>query len=93
MFVKRKGSDDLSNIIFNVSASILTKTVTGLDKFAEYEFQMLAITFLGDGPKSSVKVARTKEDGKFKALIGVLLFHINSTVATTVLVSNRYHIN
>ena len=64
LFVKRKGSDDSSNIVFNVSASIHTKTVTGLDKFAEYEFQVLALTFFGDGPKSSVKVARTKEDGK-----------------------------
>lgn len=72
LFVKRKGSHDSSTIVFNVSASILTKTVTGLAKFTEYEFQMLTITSLGDGPKSSVKVARTKEDGKFKAIIGVL---------------------
>ena len=72
LFVKRKGSDDSSTIVFVVSVSILTKTVTGLDKFTEYEFQVLALTFFGDGPKSSVKVARTKEDGKIKAFIGVL---------------------
>lgn len=72
LFVKRKGSDDSSSAVFIVSASLLTKNVTGLEKFTEYECQMLALTFLGDGSKSSVKVARTKEDGKIKALIGVL---------------------
>ena len=30
----------------------------------EYEFQVLAFTSAGDGVKSSVKVVRTKEDGK-----------------------------
>ena len=72
LFVKRKGSDDSSTLVFITSALILTKTVTGLDKFTEYEFQVMALTFFGDGPKSSIKVARTKEDGKIKALIGVL---------------------
>ena len=40
-----------------------TKDVTGLDKYTEYEFQVLAFTSVGDGPKSSVEVVRTKEDG------------------------------
>ena len=35
-----------------------------LDKYTEYEFQVLAFTSKGDGPKSSVVVERTKEDGK-----------------------------
>ena len=38
--------------------------VTWLAKDTEYEFQVLAFTSVGDGPKSSVKVERTKEDGK-----------------------------
>ena len=42
----------------------LTKDVTGLDKYTEYEFQVLAFTSVGDGPKSSVEIERTKEDGK-----------------------------
>ena len=41
-----------------------TKEVTGLDKYTEYEFQVLAFTSLGDGPKSSVEVERTLEDGE-----------------------------
>ena len=46
------------------SGGTLTKDVTGLDKYTEYEFEVLAFTSVGDGPKSSVKVERTKEDGK-----------------------------
>ena len=44
-----------------------TKTVTGLLKYTEYEFQVLAFTSAGDGPKSSKLVKRTNEDGKTKA--------------------------
>ena len=46
------------------NATVLAKTVAGLEKFTEYEFQVLAFTSDGDGQKSSVIVARTKEDGK-----------------------------
>ena len=46
------------------SAAILTKSVTGLDIYTEYEFQVLAFTSVGDGPKSTVQDERTKEDGK-----------------------------
>ena len=44
--------------------AILTKDVTGLEKYTEYEFQVLAFNSVGDGPTSSVEVERTKEDGK-----------------------------
>ena len=43
--------------------STLSRNVTGLDKYTEYEFQVLAFTSDGDGPKSSVEVERTMEDG------------------------------
>ena len=39
-----------------------TMTVPGLAKNAKYEFQLLAYTSVGDGPKSSVKVL-PNEDG------------------------------
>ncbi len=42
----------------------LARVITGLKKYTDYEFQVLAFTSDGDGPKSSVKVTRTKEDGK-----------------------------
>ena len=38
--------------------------INGLDKYTEYEFQVLAFTSHGDGPKSSVVVERTLKDGK-----------------------------
>ena len=71
LYFKRKDSDKSSTILYIDSASVLSKTVTGLDKFTEYELQVLAFTSVGDGPKSSVKVERTKEGGKdsVKALI------------------------
>ena len=46
------------------SATIYSKNVTGLTKDTEYEFQVLAFTSAGDGPKSFAKVQRTKEGGK-----------------------------
>ena len=44
--------------------AISSKVISGLDKYREYEFQVLAFTSVGDGPKSPVEVERTKEDGK-----------------------------
>ncbi len=70
MFYKKKGSSALQNtIIINstcgaILETILSKDVTGLEKYTEYEFQVLAFTSVGDGPKSSIKVERTNEDGK-----------------------------
>ena len=46
------------------SGSIWTKVFSGLEKYTEYEFQVLAYTSVGDGPKSSVIYRKTKEDGK-----------------------------
>ena len=53
------------------NGTTLTKDVTGLDKYTEYEFQVLAFTSVGDGPKSSVGVERTKEDGMKKYINNV----------------------
>ena len=44
--------------------AILNKTVTGLARNTFYEFQVLASTSVGEGPKSSVKVERTRNGGK-----------------------------
>ena len=41
-----------------------SRTVSGLLRYTKYEFQVLAFTSVGDGPKSAAKVERTKEDGK-----------------------------
>ena len=42
----------------------LSGVINGLDKYTEYGVQVLAFTSHGDGPKSSVVVERTMEDGK-----------------------------
>ena len=55
-------------IVINDERS-LSRVVTKLKKYTLYDFQVLAFTSVGDGPKSSVIVERTKEDGKIiKAL-------------------------
>ena len=46
------------------SRATLTKEVIGLDEYTQYEFQVLAFTSVGDGPKSFTMVKRTLEDGK-----------------------------
>ena len=61
---KKKSSSVPGTVLSINSESTLNRNVTGLDKYTEYEFQVLAFTSTGDGPKSSVVVKRTKEDGK-----------------------------
>ena len=64
LFFKKKGSLESSMPLTINSGSTLKKVVSGLDKYTEYEFEVLAFTSVGDGPKSAVKSARTDEDGK-----------------------------
>ena len=45
------------------------KHVTGLEKYSEYEFQLLAFTSTGNGPRSAVAVERTMEDGRIIPLV------------------------
>lgn len=52
-------------------SEIRTYYVTGLDKNTEYEFQLLAFTLAGDGPKSSVKIMRTMDNGKDSRIYSV----------------------
>ena len=59
----RNSSDELFTAII-LSNSTLSKDVYGLEKNAEYEFQVLAFTANGNGPLSSMIIARTKEFGK-----------------------------
>ena len=71
LYYKKTGSSGLPNTLTIRNESIGTVDVTGLDKYTEYEFQVLAFTSAGDGPKSSAEVARTKEDGKKCKLIRI----------------------
>ena len=64
LFYKKKGSAGSQIMVPVNSGSTRTRVVSGLDKYTEYEFQVLAYTSVGDGPKSTVKYERTEEDGK-----------------------------
>ena len=70
LFYKKKSSAGSPTMVSINSASTRIKDVTGLDKYMEYEFQVLTFTSVGDGPKSSVETVRTKEDGE-KLLIRI----------------------
>ncbi|XP_068676800.1 uncharacterized protein [Montipora foliosa] len=59
-----------------------TIPVTGLAKFTEYEFHMLAFTSAGDGINSSVEFARTKEDVPSNAPTGFMVTASTSTSVT-----------
>ena len=63
LFYKEKSSAGLTTTLPINSGSTLSQNVVGLDKYTEYEFQILAFTSDGNGPKTPVKVERTKEDG------------------------------
>lgn len=65
MYYKKKGSLGLAAMVTISNETIRVEDVFGLEKYTEYEFQVLAFTSAGDGPKSSVLVERTNEDGKF----------------------------
>ena len=64
LFYKEKGSGESQTVLTISSGSNLTTDVSGLDKYTEYNFQVLAFTSVGDGPKSDEKTVRTLEDGK-----------------------------
>ena len=59
---KSSASDPLTVITIG-SNSTLTREVTGLGKYTEYEFQVLAFSSIGNGPRS-VQVVTTNEGGK-----------------------------
>lgn len=64
MLYREKSSAALPRILTINNGTIESQAVTGLDKYTRYDFQVLAFTSVGDGPRSSVVVERTKEDGE-----------------------------
>ena len=61
LFYKKKGSDSVTFLTLNNIKTL--ETVTELDKYTKYEFQVLAFTSAGDGPNSSTVFKTTMEDG------------------------------
>ena len=64
LFYKKRVSSGSATMVQVDDGATRTENITGLDKYTEYEFQVLAFTCNGYGPKSSVKVERTNEDGE-----------------------------
>ena len=65
MFYRKRGSAGAATTLTINNGTALSKDVTGLDIYTEYEFEVLAFTSVGDGPKSSpLMVVRTMKDGK-----------------------------
>ncbi|XP_022810047.1 MAM and fibronectin type III domain-containing protein 1-like [Stylophora pistillata] len=62
LFYKKKGSALATSL--TTDSGNTSKRVTNLDKYTEYEFQVLAFTSAGDGPKSSAVFTTTMEDGE-----------------------------
>ena len=57
--------EDPLTVITIESNSTLTYEVTGLGIFTKYEFQVLAIVNMSDGPSSAVKTVRTNAEGNY----------------------------
>ena len=64
LFYKQKSLSGSSTQITINTLSTRTKVVTELDKYTEYDLQVLAFTAVSDGPNSSVMSERTTEDSK-----------------------------
>ena len=74
LFYKKRSLVGSENTEVINDGNTFTKTVTGLLTYTEYEFQVLAFTLAGDGPKSSKLVERTNEDGKIKTNASLSFF-------------------
>ena len=62
-YQKKEDSKDSPTVLNFTSSSTLATNLSGLNEFTKYEFQVLAFTSAGDGPKNRVVVS-TKEDGR-----------------------------
>ena len=65
LFYAKKASGG-SPTVFTNNITSLSRDISGLDEYTEYEFQVLAFSSKGDGPKSDLKstFTTTKEDSK-----------------------------
>ena len=83
LFYKKRGSGGQATTLTIKNGTALSKDVTGLDIYTEYEFEVLAFTSVGDGPRSSpVVVVRTMKDGKnLKRCLSLFLTESGATTA------------
>ena len=64
LYYKKKGASDQANTVTVHDGTVLSKKITGMEKYTEYDIQVSAFTYAGEGPKSSAVTERTSQDGK-----------------------------
>ena len=64
MYYQKKGASCLANTVTIDDRTVLSKTITGMEKYTEYDIQVSPFTYAGEGPKTSVVTERTSEDGQ-----------------------------
>ena len=64
LFQTKKGSDGAEKTSIIENGTEFSRDVSGLERYPEYEFQVLAFTSAGDGPKGTVVFRTTMEDGE-----------------------------
>ncbi|PFX12512.1 Receptor-type tyrosine-protein phosphatase F, partial [Stylophora pistillata] len=62
LFYRKKESGKTAKTSVINNGTRFSRNVSGLERYTEYEFQVLAFTSFGDGPKSTVKTEKTMED-------------------------------
>ena len=72
LYYQKTGASDQANTVTVDGGTVLSKTITGMEKYTEYDIQVSAFTYAGEGPKSSVVTKRTSEDGK-TCLVNVIM--------------------
>ena len=63
LIYRETGSSLINQLVINGN-TVLTKDVSGLGVYTEYEFQVLAFSSAGDGKRSEVKLVTTLEEGE-----------------------------
>ena len=77
LFYSKKGSQGSPKVLTN-NVTSLSRVVSALDEYTDYEFRVLAFNSKGDGLKSSAVIERTKEDGKiYKTMVLLTVARLN----------------
>ena len=72
LYYQKTGTSDQAKTVTLDSGTVLSKTITGMEKYTEYDIQVSVFTYAGEGPKSYVVTKRTSEDGK-TCLVNVIM--------------------
>lgn len=63
-YKKKNSPGSLTAFLLIDNGAARSKIVSALAEYTDYQFQVLAYTSAGDGPKSSIKYEKTMEDRK-----------------------------